>query len=975
MYLKRIEINGFKSFADKVIINFDDPITGIVGPNGCGKSNISDAIRWVLGEQSVKSLRGEKMSDVIFQGSFKRKSLNMAEVSLVFDNESGFLKYDSDEVEITRRIYNDENDAEYLINRKRVRLKDIQNLILDTGFGKDSLSIITQGSVNSFAEAKAYDRRLIFEEAAGVLKYKKNKNESINKLARTKENLDRVEDILNELEKQVIPLKKQAEKARIYKAKKEELEAIEISYIVNEIIKLNDKKDNLDKTIFDLETNKAVIETAISVNENESEEIKEKLKELDLSINSKQDKLMDVMSKIGTLENRRVEIDQKRKYLIQNNSEDSERKLKELLNEAKLEYEDRLNRKKEADSKLKLANEKLERLTIDFTDKQIIKNELNLFINRLNTRVEVLKNIINDPLANSSYAIKSIYSNKSSLSGIVGIVGELLSANEGYGEALKAAISASTYHIVTINDNDARRAIEFLKRNKSGRATFLPLNVLKPVYINEDDLLIARNSEGFKGILSEFVKLDDKYLNLRYSLLDGTLVFDNLDNANAYAKIINHRQRIVTLDGDILNRGGSMSGGKTKNETSIFTAKDELNQTIKSLNDYKEKESINNHKINKLLEEKNNREDDIYNIRIQIAQLEPLIEVKKAKYEKILADIKALDISLDDNDDSYEDNFINKLNDLYKEKDELSNLIKNKREQKIKFDHEHNRLAQKLRTMRQDLSSFNDKQHVIIESKTRIAVQLDNHLQRLASDYKLTFEFAKEHYATNIENDLSLKVASLRADIERLGNINMEAPDEFEKISERYDFTKKSYDELIKSRNKLLNTINEMDQKMKEEFLATINAINKELPNTFARLFSGGSAKLTFEDPDDILNSGIDIDVKPPGKAVKSIRLFSGGEKTLIAISVLFTILKVKKVPLVIFDEVEAALDQANVEKLATYVRDFSKKTQFIIITHRSGTMSNCDTLYGVTMQNLGVSRLLKVKLVDAISLASKESE
>ena len=468
MFLKRIEMHGFKSFADNIVINFDDPITGIVGPNGCGKSNISDAIRWVLGEQSVKSLRGEKMTDIIFSGTEERKPMNMAEVTLVFDNSQHMLNSDLDEIELTRRIYNDDQDAEYLINKKNVRYKDILDLIMDTGLGKNSLSMISQGNVLSFAEAKPYDRREIFEDAAGVSKYKKRKIESLNKLERTKENLDRTYDILSELERQVSPLRRQAKKAEIYREKKARLEQIEVAVLVNDIQNLNLQKSELEKSLFDLETAMAMHETTIQVHENSTIESKNRLKEYDRQINSTQEKLMQVINEIQTLEARKIEIDEKRKYAIEMGS--SEEKLKEMesyINEAKFEYDDRLDRLNKLKADIEMLNTNLENTAMDLAEASLKKDETSNVLNRMNNRMEVLKNVISDPFSSANQSgVKSIMAHKNSFYGILGVIGQEIHPDEGYEEAIATALAGSVYHIITKDEEAARKAIDFLKRNR-----------------------------------------------------------------------------------------------------------------------------------------------------------------------------------------------------------------------------------------------------------------------------------------------------------------------------------------------------------------------------------------------------------------------------------------------------------------------------------------------------------------------------
>ena len=973
MFLKRIEMQGFKSFADHIVINFDEPVTGIVGPNGCGKSNISDAIRWVLGEQSVKSLRGEKMTDIIFAGSEDRKPLNMAEVTLVFDNTNRILNYDADEVELSRRIYNTDQDAEYLINKKNVRYKDVIEMVMDTGLGKNSLSMISQGNVLSFAEAKPYDRREIFEEAAGVSKYKKRKIESLNKLERTKENLDRTFDILSEVERQVKPLERAAKKAEIYREKKNRLEQIEVAVLVNDIQNLYAQKVEIEKSIFDLETSLTMHQTTIQVHENSNFNAKQQLKEYDKKINSIQDKLMQTINEIQILEARKIEIDEKRKYAIEMGS--SEEKLKEMeaaLNEAKFEFEDRTDRLAKIKTDLELLNNNLDETINRLADASLKKEEKTNICFRIENRIEILKNVLSDPFSSQQQSgVKAIMSNAQSFYGIMGVIGQEIHAQKGYEEAIATALSGSVYHIITKDESAARKAIEFLKKNKSGRATFLPLTVLKDHQLKQEDEIICDNTKGFLGTCDEFTTSKEEFDMVRYSLLGNVIVCDTLENANNLASLLKYQYKIVTLEGDTVHKGGSMTGGKVKNEVSLITAQSELDRIQNEIVSYRADKELAQKEYDTCISQKESLEKQITEKRIALAQIEPIAEAKRAKYEKMLADYEMIAPNREKED--FSDTVIQQLSDHYAKKDELSTSLKLTREDRMKLSADIDRKDQQIRQVRRQLDEANTSIRDVTTNKAVLETKLENNLSRLASEYQMTFEYALANCDLSVAEDAKEEVIELRRDIQELGNINMAAPEEFNEINERYQFLKKNYDDLIASRDKILNAIDEMDSIMKVQFKETFDAINKELPDTFAKLFGGGKARLVLEDENDILNSGIDVDVQPPGKQVKSIRLFSGGEKSLIAICVLFTILKVKPEPLIVFDEIDSALDVANVEKFAKYVKAFTDKSQFIIISHRPGTMAQADVLYGVTMQHRGISQMLKVKLVDAIEMAEKD--
>lgn len=975
MFLKRIEMQGFKSFADKIVINFQEEVTGIVGPNGCGKSNISDAIRWVLGEQSIKSLRGEKMSDVIFSGSMKRRALNMAEVSLIFDNKDRNFNCQYDEVEITRRIYNNDQTGEYLINRRNVRLKDIQELILDSGLGKDTLSIISQGNITHFAEARPIDRRLLFEDAAGVGKYKKKKLESIAKLEKTSENLQRSLDILNELEKQVIPLKKQAEKALIFRDKKEKLSQIEVSFLVKEIENSNIKNNQVEKELFELETINNIHLNSIDIHENEILENKNKLKSYNNKINSFQEELFKTINNIQKLEARKIELNEKRKYEFEKaNNKEKIKHLKEMLNELNFDCKQREDDIALANNNLIELSKTLDNINYQLTDFIIKKEESYNLLKRYETRKELLLNLIKDPFSsNGQSGVKAIVDNKKSLFGILDVVAQALNAKEGYEEALKSAMAAAQYHIVTTNQKAAQNAIEFLKRNKSGRASFIPLDILKKYSLSDEQLIVCDNFKGYLGTMNEFIECDEKYLLLKNSLFGNTVVCDNLTNATQLANLLQKQVKIVTLEGDVINKGGVMSGGKVKNESSLVTANFELKDIENKINQVKSDLTSNMDIVNDYNLQKEDIQSKITDIRISLANKESILDIKKDKLTKVKSELEL--ISPDENFeyDNFKDELILELNANYSRKDELTINIKTLRETVNKISNELERKELQVKNIRKEIDATKTKERSLLTQGAQLNAKLDADLTRLASEYQMTFEYAK----TQISNEELIfsgeEINQLRNEIDSLGNVNMEAPEEYEKINERYVFVKTNYEDLKTSQDKILNIIEDMDKIMKKQFKDMFDKINLELNETFQKLFNGGTAKLVLEDPEDTLNSGIDIDVQPPGKAVKSIRLFSGGEKTLIAICVLFTILKVRPVPLVVFDEVEAALDQVNVERFAKYIKSVSDKTQFIIITHRPGTMGQCDCLYGVTMQQQGVSQMLKVKLVEAIKMGENK--
>lgn len=975
MFLKRIEMQGFKSFADKVVIQFNQPVTGIVGPNGCGKSNITDAVRWVLGEQSVKSMRSSSMTDVIFTGSFDRRKVNVAEVTLVFDNSNKALNSEYNEVEITRRIHRDTHEGEYFINKVPCRLKDIYDIVTDSGLGRDSLSMISQGSISHFAEAKPADRRLIFEEAAGVAKYKKRKTESISKLERTQENMNRVQDIVVELERQVTPLKRAAKKAMLYKEKKEQLQKIETAVLVAEIEKLDTEIQQATQIQFDVSTQITMSETSIQVQETANQENKQLVRELDLSIHQLQEEMMRVVAEIQTLETRKIEVDEKRKYAMEvGDKQQRAHEISALLQQAQQEYEDRLARLSKSNADIELYTQQSIALNRQLIDRQMEVDSWQTKLRKLTSREEILNHMMQRPFV-SQAGVSAILSAKHSLKGIHDVMANLFSVSDGYEEALSVALGGAQFNIVTDDEAAARAAIGFLKRNQSGRATFMPLTVVKPRTLHNDVIVVASHTEGYLGTADMFVTNHPAYDDLAKSMLGNVLVVKHLEAGNELASRTRYQYKIVTLEGDVIHRGGTMSGGKGKDHVSLLTVGKELEDIKEAIAatsmQLKQRESLMSMDRNKKAE----TDQLLLECRLSTAQLEPVVEAKRAKYERLKNDLETLNPEGVEQNGSLQDSLIDALNKSYSRRDEITTSIRLKRDQRMKLSNEVERKEIQLRQMRRELSALSTQIHQIQLDQTRMETRLENVLQRLASEYQMTYEYAKTLGSVENIEEAQSSVASLRAEIDSLGNINMNAPEEYSEINDRYEFLSKQLDELAKSRDQLLKIITDMDKIMVEQFSEMFKKINGELQDVFVALFGGGKCKLVLEDPDDLLNTGVDIDVQPPGKTVQNIRLFSGGEKSLIAISVLFAIIKARHVPLCIFDEVEAALDQGNVERFARYLKRFSETTQFIVVTHRPGTMAQCDVLYGVTMPNHGVSQMLRVKLADAVSMIEEGDE
>ena len=632
MYLKKIELHGFKSFADKVNIEFQPGITGIVGPNGCGKSNISDAVRWVLGEQSVKSLRGSNMADVIFAGSQGRRAQNLAEVTLIFDNSDRMLNYDYNEVEITRRIYRQGNEAEYLLNRQQCRLKDITDLLLDTGLGRDSLSIISQGNISNFADSRPEERRAIFEEAAGVSKYKKRKIEAIRKLERTTDNLNRIKDIVYELEKQIAPLKKQKEKAEVFLTLKEKLTSIEVNVLVHEVSELKHQLDTLSLQLKDLNERHSSLDAEIFLKESADDEIKKKMFVLDNEINSLQSQLLESMSEVSRLETSKIEVDQKRKHALQSqNSDDIKKKLdnlKAILTDLIEEYNDRVERLKTTEKSLEDLSQEQTVLTSKINHKHQSINDLNQEITKNKNRQEILVDLVENK-SNYHHGVKAIMELAHDNPDIIGVFGDLLENDSKYDLAVSVALGSALQFIVTKDNLQARLAIKFLKDNKAGRATFLPLADMEPRSLREEHAILCPALEGYLGVLSDFVSSSKNIDNVILNQLGNVILADDIDHAYEISKATYARYKVVTLDGNIVNVGGSLTGGTVNRQQSSILQKRELEKVKEKLDELEQKLVREKNELLKLENDAKELAHTLLQKQMSYAKLEVVVQGKK----------------------------------------------------------------------------------------------------------------------------------------------------------------------------------------------------------------------------------------------------------------------------------------------------------------------------------------------------------
>lgn len=1184
MFLKRLDVIGFKSFAERISVDFVKGVTAVVGPNGSGKSNITDAIRWVLGEQSAKSLRGGKMEDIIFAGSDSRKKLNLAEVTLTLDNEDHFLPIDFHEVSVTRRVYRS-GESEFLINNQSCRLKDIIDLFMDSGLGKEAFSIISQGKVEEILSSKAEERRSIFEEAAGVLKYKTRKKKAENKLFETQDNLNRVEDILHELESQVEPLKMQASIAKDYLEKKDELEKIEIALTAYDIEELHQKWEALKQKVEKAKDEEMASSSAIQAKEAKIEEARDKIQALDESVDELQQILLLTSEELEKLEGRKEVLKERKKNASQNRAQledtiaqrgEKENSLKEKIAAQKLVFEklqaeakglaqevkektaalsvysenveeeieqlksdyfellneqaslrnelqfldDQMSQSKAAQKRLADNNEKYLSERRDIAEQKAkAEHEFGLFEERLAQQIKAYRDAQkNYELKKNEYekkesalyqayqyvqqarskkemleamqedfsgfyqGVKEVLKARSELAGIHGAIAELVKTDERYETAVEIALGASAQHVVTENEDAARQAIQYLKKHSSGRATFLPLSVIKERSIQPRDIEAAKEHPAFIGIASELVSFDPVYRTVVQNLLGTVLITEHLKGANELAKRLGHRYRIVTLEGDVVNPGGSMTGGavKKKNNSllgrnreletaaerlkvmeektealeaevkSLKQAIQKLERELQSLREDGERlraeqqeikgrlyeleiaeKNVNSHlelydeeksallkeddekkqrkaeleeklsamseslkaldgKIESLTERKQTQtstkealQSELTDLKVVLAKTEQSCaneREKLARLEEEFAEneealkIAKEDLSLLTNEMSSSTSGEEKLEEAAKkklnDKNKTAELIASRREQRMKLQQgletEELELKEMKRQYKQMAGLLKDEEVKL----GRMEVELDNLLSFLREEYGLSFEWAKEKYPLELSPEEARKrVKLIKLAIEELGTVNLGSIEEYERVNERYVFLTEQRDDLLEAKNTLFQVIEEMDEEMTKRFSDTFQQIRSHFEDVFRALFGGGRAELKLTDPNDLLQSGVDIIAQPPGKKLQNLSLLSGGERALTAIALLFSILKVRPVPFCVLDEVEAALDEANVFRFAQYLKKYSHETQFIVITHRKGTMEEADVLYGVTMQESGVSKLVSVKLEDTKEL------
>ena len=1173
MYLKEIEIQGFKSFADKTKVVFDQGVTAVVGPNGSGKSNITESLRWALGESSVKSLRGGKMPDVIFAGTESRKPLNYASVVVTLDNNDGFIKDAGQEIRVERHIYRS-GDSEYKIDGKKVRLRDIHDLFLDTGLGRDSFSIISQGKVEEIFNSKPEERRAIFEEAAGVLKYKTRRKETESKLQQTQDNLDRLEDIIYELDNQIKPLEKQAENARKFLDLEGQRKAIYLDVLVAQI---KENKAELELTEEELAQVQELLTSYYQKREKLEEEnqtLKKQRQDLQAEMAKDQGSLMDLTSlisdlerklalskleseqvalnqqeaqvRLATLEDKRKTLSQEKaekesslalleENLVQNNQKlnrleaellafsDDPDQMIELLRErfvallqeeadvsnqlTRIENElensrqlsqkqaDQLEKLKEQlatakekasqqKEELETAKEQVQKLLADYQaiakeqedQKSSYQAQQNQLFDRLDNlknkqaRAQSLENILRNH-SNFYAGVKSVLQEKARLGGIIGAVSEHLTFDVHYQTALEIALGASSQHIIVEDENAATKAIDFLKRNRAGRATFLPLTTIKARTISSQNQDAIAASPGFLGMADELVTFDTRLEAIFKNLLATTAIFDTVEHARAAARQVRYQVRMVTLDGTELRTGGSYAGGANRQNNSIFI-KPELEQlqkeiaeeeaslrseeaSLKSLQDemarlterleaiksqgeqariqeqalslayqqtsqqVEELETLwklQEEELNRLSEgdwqadkekcqerlatiasDKQNLEAEIeeiksnknaiqeryQNLQEEVAQARLLKTELQGQKRYEVADIERLGKELDNLNIEQEeiqrllqekvDNLEKVDTDLLSQqaedaKTQKTNLQQGLIRKQFELDDIEGQLddiASHLDQARQQNEEWIRKQTRAEAKKEKVSERLRHLQSQLTDQYQISYTEAleKAHELENL-NLAEQEVKDLEKAIRSLGPVNLDAIDQYEEVHSRLDFLNSQRDDILSAKNLLLETITEMNDEVKERFKSTFEAIRESFKVTFKQMFGGGQADLILTEG-DLLTAGVEISVQPPGKKIQSLNLMSGGEKALSSLALLFSIIRVKTIPFVILDEVEAALDEANVKRFGDYLNRFDKDSQFIVVTHRKGTMAAADSIYGVTMQESGVSKIVSVKLKD----------
>lgn len=998
MYLKALEIQGFKSFPDKTTLLFEKDVTMIVGPNGSGKSNISDAVLWVMGEQRARSLRGGKMEDVIFGGTAKRKALGFAQVTLVLDNTARLFKIDSDELSISRRYYRS-GDSEYFINRETVRLRDIHELLMDTGLGRDGYSIIGQGRISEIVAAKSTDRREIFEEAAGISRFRFRKEEAERKLAATDDTLLRVGDKIDELELQLAPLRKQAEVAEKYLVLREELRVVEVSAWMETLDKLAGQTQSVKESFEKAKAELKQTRDALSENYQRTETISEKMREKDLEAENIREKLTDTETAIGETERAAAILRTDRKNNLDSidrirsdMSQDQER-----IRGLEAQIAGILSRVEEIDGESRSLGAKIAQLSnivsghkMKMGGRENRVSSLREEVTRLTVdgrsmdgRISMLTEMEKD-YEGFNRAVKTVMrqAERGALRGIHGPVANLVRTDDRYALAIETALGAAAQNIVVDRPEDGKTAIEMLKRMDSGRGTFLPVSAIRGNVLNR----LPRGEEGFFGLALDLVSFDKQYRNIFENLLGRTVIAETLADAVAIARRNNNQFRIVSLDGQMIHAGGSMTGGSAAKGTGVLSRANELERLKQERETLRERLTESSASLEKAERElaaarydMDVAAQELASIQRDAASLDAEAQAKRTSAAQ-LEDVKKAMAAGGDQRRSLIEGYEKKNGEIdgelsrnAKRTEELTQRAEEMRQRirditQQKFELEAKRTQADRDTQRRNEALLEQERLVASIERKILAAEMEEKqiIDKLWDSYELS-RTAAQAQRQPIESltAANRRIAELRRGIHALGTPNLGAIEESKRVGERYDYLTEQRDDIAKAKNELLTIIRDITQQMEEIFVQEFNAINDCFRETFLELFGGGQANLRLEDENDVLNCGIEIKVQPPGKAVSNISLLSGGEKSFVAIALYFSILKLRPTPFCVMDEIEAALDEENVARFAGYLHRLNK-TQFLVITHRRGTMEYADVLFGVTMQEKGVSRVIELDLEEA---------
>lgn len=970
MKLIQVEAHGFKSFADKVTLKFDGGIVAIIGPNGSGKSNINDAIRWVLGETSSKVLRGDTMEDVIFSGSKTEKEMDRAEVILTFDNKDRSCDIPYDVFTISRVLTRGNGSNEYYINGELARQRDIKEIAMQSGISKSSLAIIGQGTISNIAESTPEKRREIFEDAAGTSMYKSKKIEAQRKLEKTQEALEQISILIQEQERQLKPLQRQAEKAKIYKTKAEQLKEVEVALLVHDFMDYSDKLEKLNVEGQDYNLIKEELETKIKVYNEASEQKSKFVLELENNIKKISERLSEISEEITTLEIRNAKEAKHREMLLSGELTISPKEklaaMKEELNALNTNI---LGYKTFLETKKKESEQLSQSASIRSTKINDIKRELSFKkeeLNKIKSKLDVIEEI-KSKKTNLAKGTHNIVENSHLFRGYKALVSELIEVNEKYALAIETILSSAMQHIVVDKPETAVEAINFLKSNNGGRATFIPLTSIKPKFVPEQHIVVAQTQKGFLGIASELVSTEEQYNVLKKFLLGNVLVADNIENANKLSKLLETRYMVVTLDGDIIRVGGVLSGGQASQNVSTLAA----DEQVKKLQDLI---PVINAKISQLsnelfeLEKDQNKETSLLtNISLERAKIDNLYRTTLDKFDSLREQYRSASQEEYEAENNKKIDIVAAIQQLMLERSDLSAKKSSQEDIYHNLKQELQNLTNQRFQVSEELNNLIKDNANKIAEKAKAETIIQNAKQRLSEQYGMLFEVAKQFYNPDIDFEVARKtVADLKLDIRELGHVNLDSINQLEELETRYKEVKSQEQEIISAKTTIEDAISEMDKIIIERMTQTVTLVNAEFKHVFAKMFGGGMAEIRYTDPENILETGIDVIAQPPGKSIKNLKLFSGGEKALIAISLLFSILKAKPLPLCILDEVEAALDEANVIRFAEYLHTLKKDTQFIVITHRQGTMERVNKLYGATMQKRGVTTFFAVNLSDA---------